>query len=154
MSKPNASLAVMATLVLCCLPMAAATTSNGIELSLGGSAQEMGRNLYEVPADSVATIKMQSGAGDLVWLFAVAEDAWGEPNYSNILTLVLDAPKDGAVKADFLVPAELGGMIFHLQAIAQDAKGDFYSSDEIIVVVPDTQVLAAPTRERGARQER
>jgi hypothetical protein len=140
MSKLNTTLVVLSALALT-LPSAAATISiDEVQLTLGGGAELVAPNSYQILPGKVAVLDMASNPGDIVWLFAVADDLWGEPDYGNILTLYFDK-SSGHFQGFFEIPAALAGMVFHVQAVSVDSKGEFHSSPMLDIVIPGVQVL-------------
>jgi hypothetical protein len=136
MSKPNASLAVLATLLLS-LPLVAATISEDrLELKLSGPMVSGGGDLYKVEAGSMATVELQTLARRPIWIFAVAEDAFGQADYGNPLTLFYGRTEDGHAMASVEVPKGLEGMTFRLDAIVADETGKLHFSNEVTVLIP------------------
>jgi hypothetical protein len=125
MSKLNAACAILGALVLSSMPLAAATIASdeSVTMRLGFDARLAGPNQYAVMAGGVVLLEVNTPPDVLLWVFAVAEDAWGEPDYSNILTLYLDLC-DGKVSGFLPIPKELAGMTFHLVAVAQPLDKD------------------------------
>jgi hypothetical protein len=144
--KSNAR-ALLGTLVLCSLPVFAATASSGDEvgLKLGGAKMDDATH-YAAATGSVVSVHVDADPYDLVWVFAVAVDQWGEPNYSAILTLALEETKKGDMVLFFEIPKALEGMTFQIIALAQDAKGDIDGSKEvnIKIVAPELDPLGLP----------
>jgi hypothetical protein len=148
MSKPNATLKVLGTLALSCLPLVAATISSEdeVRIRLSGQVQALSADHFQIASGADALLEIAASPGDMVWCFAVAEDIWGEANYSQILTLVYaQAPRaDGVVQSWIHVPPDVAGLIFHVQAVAVDAKGELKSSQMVTVVVPGVVILLPP----------
>jgi hypothetical protein len=149
MSKLNATRAFLGILALCCLPLSAATISSddAIQMRLSFDAIAVGPNQYEVPAGGVVRMDVFSAPGDLLWIFAVAEDTWGEPDYSNIITLFLDQSR-GSLTAYLEIPASLVGMTFHLQAVGQSLeKGALPIPGPEIEVAVTGQLVLMPSQD-------
>src|SRR5688572_4677248 len=96
MSKSNAFGAILGALVLSCVPAVATTISSEGEVLIRlNGAREVAPYQYEVSAGNLVALHVVAQPGDLMYIFAVEVDQWGEPNYGNILSLYLDYPKYG-----------------------------------------------------------
>jgi hypothetical protein len=143
MSKSKAIGAILGALVLTCLPAVATTTSSDeheVLIRLAG-ADQIGPHHYSVSAGDVVALEVVAQPGDLMFIFAVAIDQWGEPDYGNILTLFLGTPRNGSFIQMFEIPAILEGHIFQVMAVTQDSKGEFHSSNQLSIAVEGLQIL-------------
>jgi hypothetical protein len=121
MSKLNATSAFLSTLALCCLPLTAATISidDEVSLRLGFDAYAVGIHQYEVLAGGVVMLDVTAPPTQLLGIFVIPEDAAGQPDYSNAMTLFLERTMDGRVTAFVEIPPQLAGLTFRILAAAQ-----------------------------------
>ena len=90
--------------------------------------------------DAVA-LEVVAQPGDLMFIFAVAIDPWGEPDYGNILTLFAGHSRSGSFIQSFEIPGGLDGRLFQVLAVTQDSKGEFHASNPMTIAVEGLQIL-------------
>jgi hypothetical protein len=146
MSKSKAIGAILGALALLCVPAVAMTTSSEDEVLIRlAGANQVSPLHYTVGTGRLVALGAEAHPGDLMFIFAVAMDQWGEPDYGHILTVYLGYPAGGSFAQLIEIPAGLEGQIFQIQVVTQDARGNFASSNQLTISVLGVQVLPAPT---------
>jgi hypothetical protein len=156
MSKSKAIGAILGALVLSCMPALATTISSGddVQIRLGG-AREVSPFHYEMTAGRAVGLEVLAHPGDVMYIFVVEIDPWGEPDYGNILPLFLGSPPGGLFAQLFEIPSGLEGRIFQLMAITLDSKGEFHSSNQLTLAILGALILTpgpAPLPGQGLSQ--
>lgn len=142
MSKSKAIGAILGALVLSCMPALATTIESEHEVLIRlAGAKEVSQLHYEVSAGMPVILEAVAKPGDLMYIFVVEIDKWGEPDYGNVLSLFLGYPANGSFLQKFEIPSGLEGRTFQLMAVAQDAKGEFYSSNQMTIAVLGALIL-------------
>ena len=142
MSKSKAIGAILGALVLSCMPALATgiSSEDDVQIRLAG-APEVSPFHYEVSAGKVVGLEVAANPGDVMYIFVVEIDQWGEPNYGSILPLFLGSPPGGLFMQLFEIPSGLEGRIFQLMAITLDSKGEFHASNQLTIAVLGALIL-------------
>jgi len=142
MSKSKAIGAILGALVLSCMPALATTIESEYEVLIRlAGAREVSPNHFEVSVGRPVGLEIAASPGDLMYIFVVEVDPWGEPDYGNILSLFLGYPRGGSFAQIFEIPSGLEGRTFQLMAVTQDARGEFHSSNQITFAVLGALIL-------------
>ena len=145
MSKSKAIGAILGALMLVCVPAAATTVSSDDEVLIRLiGANEMEPLHYSVKAGMVVTLAAQANHGDLLFVFAIGLDQWGEPDYANILPLYFDYPRGGGFTGMIQIPKGLEGRSFFVMALAQGQDGLMRMSNKLTVMVEGALILQGP----------
>lgn len=142
MSKSKAIGVILGALVLSCMPALATTISSEDEVLIRlAGAREVAPYHFEVSAGRPVALEVSAQPGDLMYVFVVEIDPWGEPDYGNILTLFLGYPANGSFIQIFEIPSGLEGRTFQVMAVTLDQKGEFHSSNQMTIAVLGALIL-------------
>jgi hypothetical protein len=129
----NTTRALLGILVLCCAPALASVPEEGLQIS---GAERVGENAYLATEGTFVTLAFRAHPGDAIWVFAAALDDSGQPDYSDILTLMADrGSKTGMLSGAFQVPKGLAGRKFQIVGLALNADGDILVDEALMKIV-------------------
>ena len=142
MSKSKAIGAILGALALSCMPALATTIASEEDVLIRlANAHEVFQYHYEVSAAQPVILEVVARPGDLMAIFVVEIDPWGEPDYRNVLPLFLGYPRNGSFGQMFQIPSGLEGRTFQVMAVTQDAKGEFHMSNQLTIAVLGALIL-------------
>jgi hypothetical protein len=114
-----------------------------VDIQLGG-ARQVGPYAYDVRDGDLVSLFVSAEPGDMIWAFAASLDANDEVDYSLVVTLLFDRDaKTGKLSGSFIVPKNLAGRSFQIEAVALSDKGEMSWSTSLIVSVSPSVKAAA-----------
>ena len=134
MLNATSTRALLGALILVCAP-AMAIIPPSVEIRLAG-AQQVGAYAYSVHESDPVSLTVSAEPGSLIWAFAAAVGPNDEVDYSVVVTLMLDRDaKTGRISAALVVPKNLAGRTFAIEAISLSDSGEMSFSTTLIVSV-------------------